>query len=118
MCDMAHHIVRSKIFKWTRGVVSALVVAVGGFLSNPTSAHAADLSTSSSDVCAFTLNGPIVTGDRDRLAALIAVSRLDSLDERTTTLSLNEYGKQLSGATVHTLSSIEANTDGHLREVR
>jgi hypothetical protein len=73
------------------GAFCALAV-ITILVSGQTSSWAADLRESNSERCAFTLNGPIVSGDSDRLAALLAVSRLDSLDERTTTLCLQSPG--------------------------
>jgi len=62
------------------------------FASGQISVHAADLQPSNSEVCAFSLEGQIVAGDRDHLAALVNGSRLNSLDERTMTICLNSSG--------------------------
>jgi ATP-dependent protease ClpP protease subunit len=92
LLGMAHQIVRGQYFTGACHAVLTLVIVFSGFLFSSTGSNAADVRTSSSEVCAFTLGGPIVAGDRDHFAALLAVSRLDSLDERTTTLCLQSPG--------------------------
>jgi hypothetical protein len=53
---------------------------------------AADIKSTNDPLCAFRLDGEIIPGDRDRLAELIAHSRRDKNDERTSALCLRSPG--------------------------
>jgi hypothetical protein len=55
-------------------------------------ALAAEISGTNNKLCAFSLEGTIVAGDRDRLSALIARSHLDEWNERTLSLCLKSAG--------------------------
>jgi hypothetical protein len=66
-----------------------VVALLGGELGQ---GRAADIQTSQDTPCAFKLDGTITSGDHDRLAAVIAGSRLDPLDDRTTALCLKSPG--------------------------
>src|SRR5437660_279101 len=55
-------------------------------------AFAADIRPSSHGLCAFTLEGIIAPGDRDRFATLLSHSRMDEYDERTFTICLKSPG--------------------------
>ncbi|MGY4459085.1 hypothetical protein [Bradyrhizobium sp. LB13.1] len=70
-----------------------LVLGVFAFAANSlVHADAATVQTSKNPNCAFSLEGPIVSGDSAALLALISTSRLDSLDERTTSICLRSNG--------------------------
>jgi hypothetical protein len=55
-------------------------------------ANAAGIEKSKDILCAFHLEGPIVSGDSVHLLSLISTSRLDPLDERTTSICLKSNG--------------------------
>ena len=75
------------VYQGIRALVA--VVFLGGGLVQ---GRAADIQASKDPLCAFKLEGAIASGDHDRLAGLIARSRLDPLDERTSTLCLKSPG--------------------------
>lgn len=54
--------------------------------------HAADIRKSDSEICAFSLEGPIAAGDTDRLSQLISNSQLNDLDARTLAVCLKSNG--------------------------
>jgi hypothetical protein len=79
-------------------------------------ARAAEIRETSSQLCAFALEGAIVAGDYDRLSGLITRSRLDTLNERTTSLCLKSAGgSYVEGLKIaeliysHGLSTVVAN---------
>jgi hypothetical protein len=75
------------------GVVLLIVALFNGW---PQASYAADIKASNDAICAFRLEGAIVLGDHDRLANLIARSRLDPLNERTSALCLESLGGSYS----------------------
>src|SRR5260370_2410509 len=70
-----------------KGLLLSAVVLVAS-----SHASAADILQTNSKLCAFALEGPIVFGDYDRLAGLIARSPLDNLNERTVSICLKSMG--------------------------
>jgi hypothetical protein len=59
-------------------------------------ATSATIQPSDDVLCALKLEGPIVEGDSERLSAVVASSRLDPLDERTTSICLKSNGGSYS----------------------
>lgn len=54
--------------------------------------HAADVYSTNEKLCAFRLEGTILSGDYNRLLSLINSSRIDQFDERTFTICLKSPG--------------------------
>jgi hypothetical protein len=79
------------VHRASRAVMTVLLLG-GGCLA----AKAADIQASRDKLCAFKLEGEIISGDRDRLANLVAHSQRNSLDERTSTLCLKSPGGDYS----------------------
>lgn len=71
---------------------SAVIAVILVILNRPISSHAAQINTNSSELCAFSLHGPVVSGDRDRLSTLLDASRLDEFDQRTVSICLDSLG--------------------------
>jgi hypothetical protein len=72
--------------------VLTLLLTVVVLISPTLKASSADIENSGKKLCAFDLSGPIMTGDFNKLSAIVSTAKITPNDERTSAICLKSNG--------------------------
>jgi hypothetical protein len=78
--------------KMTRIAISNILMAAFLIAISLWTARAAEIQNSNNKFCAFSLEGPIISGDADKLSASISRGHVDPYNERTVSICLKSNG--------------------------
>src|SRR5436853_5617165 len=84
--------IRLKWGKMFEARAKTLVMAIIILLAAHRVGFSADIQQTGNKLCAFSLDGPIVNGDSNKLRNAISRSRIDRYDERTFSICLKSNG--------------------------